>query len=210
MKIIYLATEKGGPDTNVCALLQLSAAIEIEWQVVEKLDYYIKPYPTDPLITKEATDKHGITAEIIQKNEGNKFKDPHLVFTDLKEKLAKYVDPYNKQDKFFMVGYNIISYDDVVLRKFFGKNNDSYYGSWFWYPPIDMMAICADVLLSKRMEMPNFQLATVAQYMGIKIEENQLHNAMYDVKITRELFIRHLRNKNIVYNVYKKYKDHKE
>lgn len=207
MKIIYIDTETGGPDPNVCALLQLSAAIEIDWKVTEKLNYFIKPYPSDPPITEEAIAKHGITAKYIEQNQNNKFKDPSEVFTDLKTKLGQYVDPYDKNDKFFTVGYNIISYDDVVLRRFFKNNNDTYYGSWFWYPPLDMMAICADVLLSKRIEMPNFQLATVAQAMGIKIEENQLHDALYDVKVTREMFLRHLSNKNIVYSIYKKYKD---
>lgn len=207
MKIIYLDTETGGPDPNTCALLQLSAAIEIDWQITNKLNYYIKPYPNDPPITEEATAKHGITAEIIQKNEDGIFQEPNVIFDSLKQSLAEHVDPYNKQDKFFMIGYNILTFDDIVLRRFFKNNNDNYYGSWFWYPPVDVMAVCADVLMSRRISMPNFRLDTVAQYMGVNVEQNKLHNAMYDVKITREIFLRHLNNKNYIYNVFKKYKD---
>ena len=206
MKTIYIDTETGGPDPNSCALLQLSAAIEIDWDLKEKLDYYIKPYPDDPPITQEAIDKHHITPEVIQQNPDNKFLSPDFAFANFKQALSRYVDPYNKTDKFFMVGFNVLTFDDIVLRRLFSRNNDQYYGSWFWYPPIDMMAICADVLLSRRQLMPNFQLDTVAQMMGVKTNPDLLHNAMYDVQVTREIFIRHLRNKNYVYDVFKRFK----
>jgi DNA polymerase-3 subunit epsilon len=206
VKMIYIDAETGGPDPNNCALLQLSAAIEIDWEIKEKLDYYIVPYPDDPPITQEATDKHGITAEIIKQNANNRFVSPDFAYANFKEVLGRYVDPFNKEDKFFMVGYNVLTFDDVVLRRLFSRNNDVYYGSWFWYPPIDMMAICADALLSKRQTMPNFQLDTVATMMGVKIDPQLLHNAMYDVQITREIFLRHLRNKNYIYSVFSKFR----
>ena len=210
VKMIYLDTETGGPNPNDCALLQLSAAIEIDWEIKEKLDYYIKPYPDDPPITQEATDKHGITTEMIQQNVNNRFLSPDFAFANFKEVLARYVDPYNKQDKFFMVGYNVLTFDDTILRRFFNRNNDAYYGAWFWYPPIDMMAICADILLNKRQSMPNFQLDTVAKMMGVKINPQYLHNAMYDVQVTREIFLRHLRNKSFIYSVFSKYRSQYE
>ena len=206
LKIIYIDTETGGPDPNNCGLLQLSFAIEINWQVVAKFNQYIRPYPNDPPISQEATDKHGITNEIIG-SKPDVFLEPSKVFTMVKEELSKYVDPFNKQDKFFMIGYNVLTFDDPVLRRFFKNNNDKYYGSWFWWPPTDMMAICADSMMNRRANIPNFQLETVAKQMGVTVDPSKLHNAMYDVQLTRELFIRHTRNKRFVYDVYKHYKD---
>ncbi|MDX1699386.1 MAG: 3'-5' exonuclease [Melioribacteraceae bacterium] len=206
MKIIYLDTETGGPDPHDCALLQLSAAIEIDWEIKEKLDYYIIPYGDDPPITQEAIDKHGITPEIIQQNPDNRFLNPNFVFANLKHKLETYVNPYDKTDKFFAVGYNILTFDDIVLRKFWKRNNDEYYGSWFWWPPIDMMAIGADILMNRRLQIANYQLDTIAKELGVKVDTNQLHNAMYDVQVVREMFIRHLRNKSYVYSVFSKYR----
>ncbi len=210
MKIIYLDTETGGPDPHNCALLQLSAAIEIDWEIKEKLDYYIIPYGDDPPITQEAIDKHGITPEIIQQNPDNRFLNPNFVFANLKHKLETYVNPYDKTDKFFAVGYNILTFDDIVLRRFWKRNNDEYYGSWFWWPPIDMMAVCADILMSKRLEIVNYQLDTIANMLGVRIDPSKLHNALYDVQIVREMFIRHLRNKSYVYNVFAKYRQQYE
>ena len=39
-------------------------------------------------------------------------------------------------------------------------------------------------------EMENFKLMTVARFLGIEVDESQLHDALYDVKLTKEIYIR--------------------
>ena len=191
MKFIYIDTETGGPDPRNCCLLQLSGAIElgIGTGIVEKFNIFMRPFPNDPEITKEATDKHGIT-QIIIKDNPDKFIDPKQAFNQFKSLLGKYVDPFNKKDKFQFVGYNCQSYDDPVLRTFFKKNDDVYYGSWFWYPTIDVMQLYASDWSQFRNRLENFQLMTVAKAASIKIDETKLHDGLYDIQITRELYIR--------------------
>lgn len=36
--------------------------------------------------------------------------------------------------------------------------------------------------------MPNFQLPTVAKELGIEIDENRTHNALYDISITVKIY----------------------
>lgn len=36
--------------------------------------------------------------------------------------------------------------------------------------------------------MENFKLMTVARTMGIEIDENKLHDATYDIELTRDIF----------------------
>ena len=192
MKIIYIDTETGSPNPRNCCLLQLSGAIEIDDQIKDKFNMFIRPFPDDPPITEEAIAKHKITADIIANNP-DKFIEPQVAFAKFKELLQKYVDPYNKQDKYQFVGYNCQSFDDPVLRTFFSKNNDNYYGSWFWYPTIDVMQLYAAEWMPYRHNMQNFQLMTVAKTAGIKVDENRLHDGLYDVQITRELFIKRIR-----------------
>lgn len=189
MKLIYIDTETGGPNPRECCLLQLSGAIEIDNQIKEKFNMFMRPFPNDPPITEEATNKHKITADIIAANP-DKFIDPETAFANFKQLLQKYVDPFNKKDKFHFVGYNCQSFDDPVLRTFFSRNKDNYYGSWFWYPTIDVMQLYAAEWISYRHDMKNFQLMTVAKSAGIKIDESRLHDGLYDVQITRELFIK--------------------
>lgn len=191
MKLAYLDTETGGPNPNH-ALLQISGAIEIDWEIKEKFNFFLRPYPDDPEITKEASDKHGITKEVIL-NHPEKFEDPLSVYNKLIRLLDKYVNKFDKLDKFNLVGFNIIGFDDPVLRRFFERNNNQYYGSYFWYPPIDVMAIYGADWAPYRSRLPNFQLLTVARAAGVNVDESKLHDGIYDIKITRELFIRRYR-----------------
>ena len=41
--------------------------------------------------------------------------------------LNKYVDKYNKQDKFFLACYNNASFDNQFLRAWFLQNGDKYF-----------------------------------------------------------------------------------
>lgn len=36
--------------------------------------------------------------------------------------------------------------------------------------------------------MENFKLATVAKFMGINVDEEALHDAFYDIYLTREIY----------------------
>ena len=36
--------------------------------------------------------------------------------------------------------------------------------------------------------MPNFQLHTVAQTLGLEVDESKLHDASYDVLLTRQIY----------------------
>jgi DNA polymerase-3 subunit epsilon len=199
MKKIYIDTETGGPNPRNTCLLQLSGAIEIEWDIKEKFDIFIRPFPDDPEITQEAIDKHGMTKEIIDSNP-DKFIDPKLAFNQFKEMLGRYVNPYDKKDKFHFIGYNCQGFDDPALRTFFDKNGDIYYGSWFWYPTIDVMQLYAGDWYYYRDRLENFQLMTVAKAAQIKVDENRLHDGLYDVQITRELFIKRERRISQIQN----------
>ena len=53
---------------------------------------------------------------------------------------------------------------------------------------IDAMNLAAYVYQDVRGELENFKLKTVAKYAGLSIEENDLHDALYDAKITRALY----------------------
>ena len=50
------------------------------------------------------------------------------------------------------------------------------------------MNLGALVTRSSRKDLPNFKLMSVAKAFGVKLDESLLHDANYDIKITRELF----------------------
>lgn len=48
--------------------------------------------------------------------------------------------------------------------------------------------IANNATMGARNDMENFKLMTVAKTMGIEIDENKLHDATYDIELTRDIF----------------------
>ena len=94
----------------------------------------------------------------------------------------------NKQDKFFLAGYNNASFDNQFLRAWFLQNGDKYFGSYFWSNSIDVMVLATPYLASQRSQMENFKQGTVAKALGIEIDESRLHDALYDIQVCKSIY----------------------
>ena len=112
----------------------------------------------------------------------------HEVYAQFVTMLCKHVDKFNKKDKFFLVGYNNAAFDNQFLRGFFLQNGDNYFGSWFWANSIDVMVLATSFIGNRRSEMDNFKLSTVAKFLGIQVSEDNLHDAFYDIYLTKAIF----------------------
>ena len=112
------------------------------------------------------------------------------VYKQFTQMLSKYVDKYDRNDKFFLDGYNNASFDNYFLKAFFVQNGDNYFYSWFWVNSIDVMVLATQHLLEERHKMPDFKQETVARALGIELESDKLHNASYDIYLTREIYKR--------------------
>lgn len=182
MKLFYIDLETTGTKHWRNGIHQISGCVEIDGEVKEYFDFKVKPnaqctIEDDALaiakITKETLDSYPGMTE---------------VYKQIIDLLSKYVDKYNKTDKFFLVGYNNASFDNQFFRAFFVQNRDDYFGSWFWSSSIDVMVLATEHLKNIRHEMIDFKLKTVAQQMGIEIDENKLHDATYDIELTRNIY----------------------
>lgn len=110
------------------------------------------------------------------------------VYRDFKKLLCKYVSQYDRNDKFFLAGYNNAAFDNQFLRGFFLQNGDKYFGSYFWANTIDVMVLATEYLLERRAEMENFKLSTVAKFLGVSVDDESLHDAFYDIYLTRQVY----------------------
>lgn len=121
------------------------------------------------------------------------FRPAREVFKEFTALLGKYVSPYNKQDKYTIVGYNAY-FDTEQLREWWILNGDKFYGSWFNSFPIDVIIILRFLLNKVLHTFPNMKLGTVYDCLiklGIldKLDNvEQFHNAMYDITITRHIY----------------------
>lgn len=181
MKLAYIDVETTGIPYPESGLIQLAGIIEVDDEIVDRFDFRVRPFPTD-IILDEALDVNGVTREDLKT-----FDSPVDVHKKFIEVLDKHVDRYDKNDKLHFVGYNA-EFDANHLRSWFKKNDDNYFGSWFWHPPLDAMTFAAIGLMRRRHDLANFQLTTVARSLGIDVEEADAHDALYDVNLTRQIF----------------------
>lgn len=180
MKTLFVDCETTGTDPKKHALIQMAGALFIERQMVEQFNLTIKPFPEDQ-IEDEALKVNGRTRE-----ELGAFRPPREVYQMFVEMLGKHCDKFNKLDKIHMVGYNA-DFDADFIREWFRKCGDVYFGSWFWFPILDVSKLAGLRLMQRRAALPNFKLMTVAQHLGVNLE-GDAHDALYDVRVTMRMF----------------------
>lgn len=182
MKILFFDLETTGVLVNKHGIHQLSGEIVVDGEAKESFDLHVQPNPKAE-ITPEALDVAGVTKEQIMA-----YPPMEVVYGQFITLLGKYVDKYNKTDKFFLAGYNNASFDNQFLRAWFLQNGDKYFGSWFWSNSIDVMVLATPYLAAKRAQMENFKQSTVATALGIQVDETKLHDALYDIQLCRSIY----------------------
>ncbi|MEG1643946.1 MAG: 3'-5' exonuclease [Bacteroidales bacterium] len=182
MKLLFFDLETTGTMFWKNGIHQMSGAVVIDGDLKESFDYRVAPNP-NAQIEDSALAVSGVTREQIAAYPP--MDEVYMKFVTL---LGKYVDKYDRSDKFFLAGYNNVSFDDQFLRAWFKQNKDEYFGSWFWSNSIDVMVLASHYLLEKRSMMKDFKLATVAAECGISVESEALHDALYDIRLTMEVY----------------------
>lgn len=181
-KLFYYDTETTGLKHWKNGIHQISGAIEIDGEIKEHFNFKVKPYHA-ALIEDEALAIAGITrADLIN------YTEMDVCYGEIVTMLSKYVDKFDKTDKFFLVGYNNASFDNSFFRAFFVQSNDNYFGSLFWSDTQDAMVLASRYLISVRHTMPNFKQSTVAQTLKIEVDESKLHDAEYDVNLLIQIY----------------------
>lgn len=184
IKLLFFDVETTGLLYYKHAIHQLSGQIVIDNEMKCTFDFRLRPHKVAE-IDRKALEKSRVMEEQI-----NSYPEAAEAYTSFVQLLSEYVDKFDKQDKFYMVGYNNAKFDNDFLRNLFTLQGDNYFGSWFWNCSIDVMVLATQKLLGKRSEMAHFDLFSVARYFGIEVDEKRLHEAQYDVEITKEVYER--------------------
>ncbi len=180
IKKCFIDIESTGLDFMKHGVIEIACIFEIGGFIDE---FVLKCCPfEDDLIDEEA-----LAINNVSKDEIFKRMSPKMAYKQLTQKLSRYVDKYDKKDKLHFIGYSAL-FDANFLREFFMKNSDFYFGSFFFYPIIDVATLAGLTLMEERPALIDFKLSTVAKRFGIKVEEKKLHGALYDIQITRDLF----------------------
>lgn len=125
MKLLFFDLETTGIKYWKNGIHQISGEIVIDGETKETFNYNVCPNPQCE-VDETALQVCGVTREQIFA-----YPDMHEVYLEFVNMLSKYVDKYNKDDKFFLVGYNNASFDNSFLKAFFVQNGDSFFYSCF-------------------------------------------------------------------------------
>ena len=180
MKVFYCDTETTGLNPQKNDIIQLGYIIEIDNQIREKGSINVQPFDYNN-IESSALATHQISIEQMKT-----FDSPRVVYNELINILNKYINKYDRSDKFIPAGYNV-KFDIEFLQNFFIKNRDKYYGAYFDYHFIDAMALLFLKRYAGKINLSNYKLATASKHYGIEI---QAHDALSDIEATRELILK--------------------
>lgn len=182
MKLFFFDLETTGVKYWKNGIHQISGEIVIDGETKEQFNFHVAPHP-QCLIEEEALQVCGVTQEQIMA-----YPPMGNIYTQLITMLEKYVNRYDRNDKFFLVGYNNASFDNSFMKAFFVQNKDKYFYSWFWINSIDVMVLATTHLADQRALMKDFKQETVARTLGIDLDATKLHDAEYDIWLTKTIY----------------------
>ena len=181
-KIAYIDTETGGVNPKVNPLLQTAIIVEIDNKVIGEHTFFSRPFDGE-IIEDQALEKNGLTREQI-----SKFSPPHETYKKIIKLLNFYINKYDPLDKFVFAGY-FCRFDADFIREFFVKNDDLYYGSYFYPVLLDVASLIGAILARGLLSpMKSYKLVEVCKRYGVPLEN--AHEAMADIKATRELYLK--------------------
>jgi|GEM_PF-321751 len=181
VKLAWIDCETTGTDPYLHDIIEIAFIIEIGLKEVDRKLFKMQPFSWENIEDK-ALEVNGYTREELAE-----LPMPGDTYEEILEFLDKHIDKFDRSDKFHPAGQNV-RFDIDFLEVFFKKNDNSYFGSYFFRHYLDTMAVA----MVKKYRNPdwkirNFSLKNIATALGLHIPEN-LHTAMADIDLTRSSF----------------------
>ena len=179
-KIIFIDTETGGVNPEKAALIQLSGIIRIDKKDVEKFNFYIKPFENSE-VNEKALEVQGRTLEELKTDKYVEEKEVYKQFINL---LDKYIDKYDRTDKFIVAGYNV-RFDVDILKAFFQRHGNNFLFSYLDSSMLDPLYSIRLLQIAEILPvLENNKLETWCKHFGIEL---RAHDSLEDIEATKKL-----------------------
>ena len=179
-KIIFIDTETGGVNPEKAALIQLSGIIRIDKKDVEKFNFYIKPFENSE-VTEKALEVQGRTLEELKTDKYVEEKEVYKQFINI---LDKYIDKYDRADKFIVAGYNV-RFDVDILKAFFQRHGNNFLFSYLDSSMLDPLYSIRLLQIAEVLPvLENNKLETWCKHFGIELKA---HDSLEDIEATKKL-----------------------
>ena len=179
-KVGWLDTETTGAHPEKHDIVQVAFLIEIDGNIQGTEKFNVQP------TNWENIEDSALEVNNLTRNDLRKFDPPEVGFRKITAFLSNYVDKYDSSDKLIPAGQNV-GFDIDFLHNFWKKQNDTYFGSYFEWFPLDLLALCRYAAYRSGTAPKNYRLATLAKFYDVPIPEN-LHDSLADIKLTRRVW----------------------
>ena len=181
-KIIYFDVETTGLDFEKNEIIQFAGIIEIDGKTREELEFKMRP-DNYKSISNKSLEITGLTVEDIK-------KFPFSQEEGYKKILAlfdKYIDKFDKKDRFIYAGHSVIHFDFEFLNRLFLKYDNPYLRSYLG-DPLDSFQLVRILRVLGILNVQRLKLEDLCSHFKIDIEA---HDALEDIRANRKL-IKHL------------------
>lgn len=179
-KIIFIDTETGGVNPEKSALIQLSGIIRIDKKDVGKFNFYIKPFENSE-VNEKALEVQGRTLDELKTEKYIEEKEVYKQFINL---LDKYIDKYDKTDKFIVAGYNV-RFDVDILKALFQRHGNNFLFSYLDSSMLDPLYSIRLLQIAGILPvLENNKLETWCKHFGIELKT---HDSLEDIVATKKL-----------------------
>ena len=179
-KISFIDTETGGVNPEKSALIQLSGIIRIDKKDIEKFNFYIKPFENSE-VNEKALEVQGRTLEELKTDKYVEEKEVYKQFINL---LDKYIDKYDRTDKFVVAGYNV-RFDVDILKAFFQRHRNNFLFSYLDSSMLDPLYSIRLLQIAEILPvLENNKLETWCKHFGIELKA---HDSLEDIVATKKL-----------------------
>jgi DNA polymerase III subunit epsilon len=175
-KLLWIDTETSGLLPEKHGIIQIAGIVEIQGKVKEK--FMLLNNCSNKEISDDALKINGYTRQQI-----SSFPKQNETYRKLIEIFGKYVDKYDKLDKFVVAGQQV-DFDVNFLLQFFKDNGDNYFFSWVesrsYLDTKYILTFLQDRGLIPKLE--NSKNITISKYFGRDI--TGAHDAAIDIELT--------------------------
>lgn len=175
-------------------IIECAFIIDIDGEDKEEHDVLVKPLAVNPEnvdsgrvrpIDENALALIGLTEDDLRHPDR---KEPRILYRGLSGILEKYVNKFERTDKFIIAGHNV-DFDVRFLKALWDQCGDYYFGSWFSWETINLVDILRIWQVVTGKQVQGRKLTDIAEAFGIPLEA---HNALNDIRVTREAFYKML------------------
>lgn len=156
--------------------------MDINGEIKEEFDLFCNVFQDD-LIDEKALKVTGQTREQIAT-----FEDPIVVKNQLVKIFNKYINKFDKNDKFVFAGYNSRSFDFPLFYNWYAKKcKEGFLGSYIDFQrKFDILALIENMQVLGRLPIHKNKLADACKFYGVELEN--AHDGMSDIRATRDLY----------------------